>query len=161
MTLPVLSFVCLFAGIACVLVAGVFLAFSDFIMRGLAQAEPVAGIDAMQQINRTVLRSVFLFLFFALAPITAAIAGYAWFRVDSDAQPLMIGAAAIYLVTVVAVTVVGNVPMNERLAAMPKAGDSAATYWPRYCQVWTWLNHVRTLGSTSAAICLLLAATLS
>ena len=42
------------------LVAGVFLTFSDFVMRSLRAAEPAAGMDAMQWINRVVYRSVFM-----------------------------------------------------------------------------------------------------
>ena len=57
---------CLSIALVSAVVGGVFLSFSDFIMRGLALARPAGGIEAMQQINRTVLRSIFLTAFVLL-----------------------------------------------------------------------------------------------
>ena len=42
------------------LVSGVFLAFSDLVMRSLRRASPTVGIEAMQMINREVYGSAFL-----------------------------------------------------------------------------------------------------
>ena len=44
------------------LVAGVFLTFSDFVMKSLFAAEPAAGTEAMQIINRKVYNSIFMVL---------------------------------------------------------------------------------------------------
>ena len=63
------------AGLLCAVMAGVFLAFSDFLMRGFIQAGSVAGMASMQSLNRTVLRSVFLTVFLLLVP---GLAGLAW-----------------------------------------------------------------------------------
>lgn len=52
-------YACFVIGLTSALVAGVFLAFSDFVMRGLIKATPTSGIESMQAINRPVLRSVF------------------------------------------------------------------------------------------------------
>ena len=151
-------YACLAAGLASALVAGVFQAFSDFVMRGLILAQPAGGIESMQHINRTVFRSAFLATFLALVPITVVLAGYAWFRLSGSGQVLIIAAALIYVSTVFLVTVMGNVPMNERLDALAYASLEAKTYWSTYGRVWTLWNHVRTLGSVATAVCLLLAA---
>jgi len=45
-----------FAILAYALVGGVFLAFSDFIMRSLSLTSGVGGVEAMQVINREVFR---------------------------------------------------------------------------------------------------------
>ena len=50
------------AVIATGLVAGVFLTFSDFVMRSLSASEAIAGAEAMQEINRKVYGSIFLTL---------------------------------------------------------------------------------------------------
>ena len=50
----------LFLAIWSAVIGGVFSAFSEFIMRGLLRGEPAGGIEAMQHINRTVLRSQFV-----------------------------------------------------------------------------------------------------
>ncbi len=151
-------FVCLGVGLASALVGGVFQSFSDFVMRGLILAEPAGGIESMQQLNRTVYRSVFLTTFLALVPITLALSVYAGLRLDGAARALIIAGTAVYLITVFGVTVVGNVPMNERLDAMAHTSAEAAAYWITYGEVWTRWNHARTLGSVATAVCFLLAA---
>ncbi len=149
---------CVALGLSTALVAGVFLAFSDFVMRGLVSAEPAGGIESMQQLNRTVFRSVFLTTFLALVPATLAMAGYAWFQLSGPAQTLIIAGAVIYLLAVFVVTVVGNVPMNQRLDVMTHTSAEARRYWVVYGRVWTRWNHVRTVGSALAAACFLWAA---
>jgi len=56
------------------IVGGVLQSFSDFVMRGLGRADGDAGMLAMQQINVTVLCSLFLTRFFLLLPGLAAAA---------------------------------------------------------------------------------------
>jgi uncharacterized membrane protein len=56
------------------LIAGVFLSFSDFVMRGLAQAPDTAGPNAMVGINWTVNHSIFMVLFIGLLAVSVALA---------------------------------------------------------------------------------------
>lgn len=51
------------ASIGCGLVAGVFYAFSSFVMRGLDELGAEPAVAAMQSINRTVLHPSFLGVF--------------------------------------------------------------------------------------------------
>ncbi|MEC7291572.1 MAG: hypothetical protein VXW22_15925, partial [Pseudomonadota bacterium] len=74
MTVDWTAYACLMLGLSASLVAGVFQTFSDFVMGGLMRAKPASGIDAMQQLNRTVFRSVFLATFLALVPATIGFA---------------------------------------------------------------------------------------
>ncbi|HAN89132.1 MAG TPA: hypothetical protein DCQ48_07300, partial [Erythrobacter sp.] len=67
-------YLCVFLALWAMLTGGVFKAFSEFVMRGLAQAEPVSGIAGMQGINRTVLRTEFVFAILALGAITPGFA---------------------------------------------------------------------------------------
>ena len=159
MTTNWIVYACLALGLSCTLVAGVFLAFSDFIMRGLVMAKAEGGMESMQHINKTVLRSVFLFTFLALVPASLALAVYAWFKLSGTGQTLIITAATIYLLSVFCVTVFGNVPMNERLAMMANNSVDAKSYWFKYARVWTGWNHIRTICATITATCLLLAST--
>ncbi len=46
----------LFAALGCGLIAGVFFAFSSFVMNALARIQPTQGIAAMQSINITISR---------------------------------------------------------------------------------------------------------
>jgi uncharacterized membrane protein len=153
-----LIYLCLTLGISSALVGGVFQAFSDFVMRGLALNEPSVGMQAMQSINRTVFNSVFLYILLALAPASVIFALYIYPIVDGSSQLLIMIAAPIYCLTVLGVTMAGNVPMNEALNVLNHTDQQAQVYWQRYVVDWTRLNHVRTFGSIAAAICYLLAA---
>ncbi|MFK7991894.1 MAG: DUF1772 domain-containing protein [Sandaracinaceae bacterium] len=152
-------YACLACGLSSALVGGVFQSFSDFVMRGLLLAEPSGGMESMQQLNRTVFRSVFLTTFLALVPATLAFAVYAWVRLSGTGRALILAGAVIYVVFVFAVTAAGNVPLNEQLDTLGATTPEGQTYWSTtYGRLWTWYNHVRTLGSVGAAACFLLAA---
>ncbi|MEO1139672.1 MAG: anthrone oxygenase family protein [Pseudomonadota bacterium] len=144
------------AALITALIAGVFLAFSDFVMRSLSAATPAAGIQSMQIINREVYSSIFLFLLLAMAPIALGLAGYAAAFIPGPAQPWLIAGGLIYFFGTFLVTVLGNVPMNRRLD--PMAPDMAATqnYWRTYATFWTRWNHVRTGAATAASAAFLI-----
>ncbi|MGP1358134.1 anthrone oxygenase family protein [Roseicyclus sp.] len=147
------------AGLLMALVAGVFLAFSDFVMRGLAQAG-APGAAGMVGLNRTVYRSAFMGMLVGLAPGSLALAGLAAWQLDGLARGAAIGGAAAYLLGVMAVTGLGNVPLNTRLDAAMGQGR-AAGLWPAYVRDWTRLNHLRTVAATLAASAWLLAGVLA
>ncbi|WP_417494614.1 DUF1772 domain-containing protein [Maricaulis sp.] len=153
MSMTLIAFACLLLALTSALVAGVLLAFSDFVMRGLALARPAGGIEAMQGINRTVLRSVFLTAFVGLLPAVYALAAYALFALDGPGQILIYTGAMIYLITVFLVTGFGNVPMNRRLAGYDPEAEGARLYWQRYLTRWTGLNHLRVAGSIATSLC--------
>ena len=71
---------CQACAVACALVAGVFLTFSDFVMRSLAGAKTAAGIESMQVINREVYRSVFIVLLLGMAAVSPLLIGYAYLK---------------------------------------------------------------------------------
>lgn len=150
-------YACLLIGLNAALVGGVFQSFSDFVMRGLIQGSAVSGVESMQGINRTVFRSVFLTTFFLLAPMTLAMAYVALTQFHGAAQRLMIFGAIAYITLVFLVTIVGNVPMNERLAKLSANSAEAAQYWETYGQNWTRWNHIRTIGSIVTSGCYLVA----
>ena len=158
MTIEWISYICLAIGLSCALVGGVFQSFSDFVMRALVMAKPTSGIEAMQLINRTVFRSAFLAMFMALAPITFGLGVYAMIALEGFICVLIVTGAAVYLASVFLVTILGNVPMNNRLRDMSLHHEDTAAYWQVYGRVWTRWNHIRTLGSVAAALCFLIAA---
>ena len=150
----------LLLGLASALVAGVFLAFSDFVIAGLARSAGHGGLESMQHLNRTVFRSLFLALFLALVPLTMLAAGYAAMQLGGAARALPIAGGIVYFSATFLVTVTANVPMNERLDALPPDGREAAAYWRSYVPAWTRWNHLRTAGSALCALCFLQAALL-
>lgn len=153
-SLPLL--VCLGAG----LVGGVFLAFSTFVMKALAQLPPEQGIAAMQRINVVVLNPLFMGLFVGTA-VLAAVCIFAGFWPWGTTRSLLLFAAGIaYLLGSFGVTAAFNVPRNERLARMDAASREATDYWPVYVREWLLWNHVRLIASLLAAACAGLALTL-
>ncbi len=133
------------------LVSGVFLAFSDFVMRSLRRASPTVGIEAMQLINREVYGSAFLVALLGLVPVSGVLAVYAVLRIEGLASGWFVAGAAIYGIGVVLVTMLGNVPMNRRLDLMAAEAVETRDYWQHYARRWTCLNHLRTLASALAA----------
>lgn len=142
------------AASACWLAAGVFGAFSDFLMRSFAAMQVEAGIAAMQSINRVIYRSAFVVALMGLVPVSAAvaIAGLVYWNADGSAFAAI--GAMIYLLGVMGTTGMGNIPMNERLDGLDAGSAEAADYWQVYLRRWTRLNHVRSLSCTAAAVCL-------
>jgi len=147
-----------FAILAYALVGGVFLAFSDFIMRSLSLTDGIGGVQAMQIINREVFRWVFMALFLGLAVISLAIVGYGAVNRDHPAGILILVAGSVYLVGCFGVTVFFNSPMNEPLAGMALSEDATRAYWTDiYLPRWTFWNTVRTLACGTSATLLLFA----
>jgi len=144
------------AALLLALISGVFLAFSDFIMRSLRAASSTSGIEAMQQINRKVYSSVFLVWLLGMAPVATLLSAYAFVFVDGPASMWWVAGGAFYVIGTFLVTVLSNVPMNKRLDPMTPDGAMAQSYWGTYATFWTLWNHVRTVASAIAAACFLI-----
>lgn len=152
MTLPFTVWALLALSMAAGLVAGVFLTFSDFVMRALRATAPAGGTEAMQIINREVYRSLFMALLMGMVPLSAAAAGYAIVFVGGPIGTWLLVAGLLYVIGVFGVTAAGNVPMNKRLEALPQAGAEAQAYWPAYVTGWLRWNHIRWIAALGAAI---------
>ena len=157
MTSTWILIVCAISVIACGLVSGVFLTFSDFVMKSLAAANPAGGIEAMQIINRKVFKSVFMVLLLGMSALSPFLIGYAYLNVTGSASAWIVAGGAIYLAGVFLVTLVFNVPMNRRLDAMDYSAADTVSYWRTYVPSWSFWNHLRTLSSAASAICYLVA----
>jgi uncharacterized membrane protein len=130
--------------IAYALVGGVFVAFSDFLMRSLARTSGTAGVEAMQVINREVFRWVFMALFLGLAPVSLLVALYGLIAISGTTGMLFAAAGLTYCVGCFGVTVVFNVPLNERLATMDVAEEATGAFWSQtYVPRWSFWNTVR------------------
>jgi len=154
---PILLVLLQLTVIAIAFVGGVFLAFSDFIMRSLARTSGTGGVDAMQSINREVFRWIFMALFLGLVPVSLLIAGYGGLVVGQSAGVLLALAGVIYFVGCFGITVMCNVPMNQALADMDVSAASTQSYWTAtYLPRWTFWNTVRTIACGVSSLLLLL-----
>lgn len=149
------------AALAYALLGGVFLAFSDFIMRALARTSGSGGAEAMQHINVEVFRIVFMSLFLGLAPASLALTIYSATMLTGTPGMLGMLAGAIYLIGCFGVTVARNVPLNEKLKVMDSTTSETLSFWNQtYVPNWTFWNSVRTIACLLAALTLLTAVVL-
>lgn len=142
---------CLFLALWSAVVGGVFSAFSEFIMSALRKAKPSSGIEAMQHINRDVIRTQFVAGIVMIALFSVLFAAYGLAVFAGAALAAIILAPLVYLPSVLAMTVFGNVPMNNRLDALDHTSAGARAYWAEYGRRWTRLNHFRAIGSVLTA----------
>jgi uncharacterized membrane protein len=139
-----------FAAIGCGLMAGLYFAFSTFIMGALGRIDQASGISAMNAINVDIVRSLFMPLFFGTTLVSAILAVLAVFRLGEPGAVAMLAGGVVYLMGMFVVTMMFNVPLNNALAAADPASADAASLWARYLKDWTFWNHVRTVASTAA-----------
>ncbi|MGE3172499.1 MAG: DUF1772 domain-containing protein [Planctomycetota bacterium] len=144
------------AAIGAVLVAGIFFAFSTFVMGALGRLAPGEGIRAMQAINVVVINPWAMGALFGTGLLCVAAVTWAWIG-GGPLRATTLGAALLYVVGCIGVTAACNVPLNDKLAAV--AADDAAAHemWRDYLVRWTSWNHVRTAASLAAGVVLLLA----
>ena len=123
------------------LMAGVYFAFSAFIMQSLASLPGNAGAAAMNAINRVILKSLFMLLFWGSTIVSALLLGFGLWRLAvSDLAPALVGAT--YFGGMFLVTATRNVPLNNALAA----GEERPEVWQDYLRRWTYWNSFRTVA---------------
>jgi uncharacterized membrane protein len=135
----------------CGTIAGVFFAFSSFVMKALARLPPEEGIAAMQSINVFAINSWFLVAFLGTAGLCIATMIAAVVQWSEPFAIFLLLGGVVYLAGCFAVTMIFNVPMNEALAALPPTAPDRAARWASYVTGWTIWNHLRTAASLFAA----------
>lgn len=133
------------------LIAGVFFAFSSFVMRALGRLPAPQGITAMQSINIVVLNPVFLGVFVGTALLCLVLAASAVWGWRASGAGYLLAGSVLYFVGTFLVTMVGNVPLNDRLAAVDPSSAEGAQVWATYLSQWTFWNTVRTVAGLLAA----------
>jgi uncharacterized membrane protein len=140
------------AAIGSALVAGIFFAFSTFVMAALGRIPPEQGMSAMQSINITVINPAFFLAFLGTAALCLVLVVAAWVNWSQPGAALMLAAGLLYLAGCVGVTIFANVPLNDALVAVQPGTPEAAALWPRYLDGWTAWNHLRTAAPLAAAV---------
>ncbi|EJT02903.1 anthrone oxygenase family protein [Rhizobium sp. CCGE 510] len=140
------------AAIGSGLVAGIFFAFSTFIMTAFARIPAEQGIAAMNAINVTIVRSPFMGLFVPTAILCIVISVLALIDWRGGTSTLMLAGAALYLLASFLSTIIFNVPMNDALEKVSGSEAEAVELWTAYVRDWTWWNHVRTVASLLASV---------
>jgi uncharacterized membrane protein len=143
--------------IGCALIAGVFFAFSTFVMNALSRLPPAQGIAAMQSINITAINPLFMTALFGTAATCLLLSVSTLSKLfQPDAVYLLIG-SLLYLIGTVGVTIAFNVPLNNALAIADPSSTESTNLWAKYLTDWTFWNHVRTVAALIAAALFMLA----
>ncbi|MEI2579335.1 anthrone oxygenase family protein [Scytonema sp. PRP1] len=141
----------LFSALGCGLVAGVFFAFSTFVMNALTRLPSKEGIAAMQSINITAINPLFMVALFGTTAACIFLAVSSVLKWHQHGAAYLLVGSLLYLIGTVGVTLVFNVPLNDALAIAKPDSTEGANLWARYLSNWTFWNHVRTIAALAAA----------
>lgn len=147
----------LFSALGCGLVAGVFFAFSSFVMNALARLEPKQGTTAMQSINITAINPLFMTVLFGTAAACILLIVFSVLRWHQPGTIYLLLGSLLYIIGTIGVTIVFNVPLNEALARVEPGNIDGANLWASYITNWTTWNHIRTAAALAAATSLTIA----
>ncbi|SFA94970.1 Uncharacterized membrane protein [Amycolatopsis marina] len=141
------------ATISAGLLAGLFYAFSIAVMPGLRRSADRSFVDAMSRINVAIVNPWFL-LSFVGAPLLTVLTGV--LHLDKGAALAWIVAAFVLALATLAVTGWVNIPLNNALgsAGPPARISDPAAVRSAFETRWVRWNHLRTLTSTGAFVCL-------
>jgi uncharacterized membrane protein len=147
----------LIATLGCGLIAGVFFAFSTFVMKALAQQPPAQGIAAMQSINITVINPWFMTAFLGTSVACMILIVVSLLKWQQPSAAYLIVGSLLYLIGTFGITIAFNVPLNDVLAIANPNSTEGANLWAKYLTNWTFWNHIRMIAALAAAALLTLA----
>ncbi len=136
--------------------AGVFFAFSTFVMKALDRLPDAQGMTAMQEINKAAPAPAFMVALFGTAAVCVALGVWAAGRLAQPRAVWLLIGCALYLVAI-ALTIGYHVPHNNALAVVNPSSSGAVGEWRSYLRGWIPLNHVRTATSLASAVIFALA----
>jgi uncharacterized membrane protein len=136
--------------LGCGLIAGVFFAFSSFVMNALAKLESSQGITTMQFINITVINPSFMVVFLGTALACVFLTVFSLLKRDKPDAIYLLTGSLLYLLGTFLVTIAFNVPLNDALAKVEPTSTEGANLWATYLTNWTFWNHVRTIAALAA-----------
>ncbi len=142
------------------LMAGLFYAWSVSVTPGLAQVGNANYLQAFQSMNRAILNPVFFIVFIGSA-ILLPLLSYLYYQSPVNARFwYILLATGLYLVGVIAVTIFGNVPLNNTLEALQvesMSPEQMTSFRLGFENTWNKLNSIRTICSSLAIKSLIMA----
>lgn len=128
------------------LLAGLYFAYSTSVIPAFTHLSDQSYVDAFQRINVAIENPVF-FLVFTAAPVALIWSAISHYR-KKDMLPAL--AAGIFIVGSLGVTMMGNVPLNDKLAETDLATATAqqiSAARDAFEGPWNGLHAVRTVAS--------------
>ena len=151
-----LTIATVFAG----LMAGLFYTWSISVTNGLAQVNDHNYLNAFQAMNRAILNPAFFIAFFGQA-ILLPILTHQYYHASSPSTfRLVLIAMLLYWLGCMAVTMFGNVPLNNTLEVLQvelMTPHKRLDFRLGFEQKWNRLNWIRTISTLFSLICLIIA----
>lgn len=154
------NIILLIAALCIALMAGLFYNWTTAIIPGLQKLPDKEYLSAMQSFNRSIQNPLFFASFFGAA-IFLPFASYQFYKIPvSTGFYLLLAAALLYWGGVMAVTIAGNIPLNNMLDKHSLANTSPeelSTLRRVFENKWNNLNTIRTVSSFISLLLVLLA----
>ena len=151
MTNQLLIVMLIAASVGAGLMGGLFFVFSNTIVSAFDRLPNGGGVPAMQRINEVILNPLFFFAFFGTGVLSVVLMAIYVMHLDEPGAVLACLAALVYVAGSIGVTLVWNVPLNYRLAAVPPTAKDLSAHWQAFREPWIRWNHVRTIACLLAA----------
>jgi uncharacterized membrane protein len=132
------------------LMAGLFYAWSVSVTNGIGRLGDKEFLASFQAMNRAIINPLFMVCFLGAAvllPVTAYV------NYDQPRFLYILGAAVFYLVGIIGVTFIGNIPLNVALDKFNIAAstpEQMAAFRAQFENKWNMLNHIRSVAGTIA-----------
>tara|TARA_B100000287_G_scaffold229937_1_gene216646 strand:- start:357 stop:830 length:474 start_codon:yes stop_codon:yes gene_type:complete len=125
-------------------IGGVYFAFSFFVMQSLNELNRTEAIKTMVAINKVILKSPFMALFFGSTFLALSLLISSFLKKNLVSLPSLSG--AIFLIGMFLCTALKNVPLNKELNKFKGTNSESESeaQWSDYYLNWTKWNHVRT-----------------
>lgn len=140
------------------LMSGFFFSYSFSVNLGLSKLNNKEYLTAMQNINKEVLNPIFFISFFG-ALIFLVISSTVYFKAHSPKSYLILCACISYVIGVLGITAIGNIPLNTQLALFDITKESEVSLQNMRTSFetrWVFWNKVRTLSSFITLVCLII-----
>ncbi len=125
--------------------AGLFYAWSVSVIPGTQKVSDEVYLQTMQSINRAILNPAFFVVFFGSA-VLLSISAFSVYHTSRLAFSFFLAATLIYLIGTIAVTGMGNVPLNnqlDRLDLMQVGSEALSEFRANYELKWNRLHAIR------------------
>lgn len=140
------------------LTAGLCFTWNNAVTPGIGQLVDLGYLRSFQEMNRAIINPVFMIVFFG--PFFLHIANIFLFKTSSGTLLWMVMvSAALYIIGLVAVTIFGNVPLNELLDKtdlMQASAEELKLLRNKFEVKWNRFHLIRTVSTVLSFILLLI-----
>ena len=153
------GFILLFATLFTGLSAGLCFTWTNAVTPGIGKLSDLNYLLAFQQMNRSIINPLFLLVFMG-PTLLNGLAAYFHKASSAPIMWLLVAAALLYIIGVIIVTFIGNIPLNEILENTDLSnsnGTAIQSLRERFETKWNNFHLIRTISSTGSLLLLVMA----